>query len=454
MTSHLKSASGTPALKWLVKICFHLAMSSGVLRPEKTPPGSVAPNQNSWRTCSTATLAPGAVRITSVPIRFLAMDESRSASAAYMPAAPRSRSEKTDFRIPMAVNLARFAASQVVDLCGGACRARPGGNPGLRKRRGSGQFRRPVVAALAPDGGLQLRVFGRIAAGGQIEVVVADSRVDVVHRRCIRRKTGLRERRPDAVRSARPAVAEAGGAALAQALAVSAEILDEGIEARKRRAAGDCPERRQVLPDAGLVQEEPGGEGGLVAIHGGLHHEFVGLADLPVVIEEALPAGPLAPEPPHQDVVGVVERFHAPVGGNAALAVLGARVPHREQNHPILAGAKLLDAEVTLAEPAGHEVTAGYGFLDRQLVIENRGLRPLVPQVNRTRRARLGRRLRAQKAGQAEQRRHTPVRTHARVEWNPRTGAPDHAYLPFTSPYSRAKWSASGGHVPQDGPVS
>src|ERR1035437_471700 len=118
----LEVGLGTPALKWLVKISFHLAMSSGVLRPEKTPPGSVAPNQNSWRTCSTVTLAPGAVRIASVPMRFLAMAESRPASAAYMPAAPRSSSEKTDFRIPIAVNLARFAASQVVDLCGAVMR--------------------------------------------------------------------------------------------------------------------------------------------------------------------------------------------------------------------------------------------------------------------------------------------------------------------------------------------
>src|ERR1039458_9449572 len=107
MTSHLKSASGTPALKWLMKISFHLATSSGELRPEKMPPGRVAPNQNSWRTCSTLTLAPGAARITSVPMRFLAMAESR-------PASHRRRRHKTDFRIPMAVNLARlrFAVGQ------------------------------------------------------------------------------------------------------------------------------------------------------------------------------------------------------------------------------------------------------------------------------------------------------------------------------------------------------
>src|ERR1035441_4842749 len=112
MTSHLKSASGTPALKWLVKISFHLAMSAGEARPEKTPAGSVAPNQNSWRTCSTVTLAPGAVRLASVPVLFLAMDESRAESAAHMPAAPRRSSEKTEFRIPKAVNLARFAVGQ------------------------------------------------------------------------------------------------------------------------------------------------------------------------------------------------------------------------------------------------------------------------------------------------------------------------------------------------------
>jgi hypothetical protein len=55
---------------------------------------------------------------------------------------------------------------------------------------GSGQFRRLVVARRTPDGGLQLHVFGRIAAGGQVEV------------------------------------------AATQACAVSAEIFDEGIEAR------------------------------------------------------------------------------------------------------------------------------------------------------------------------------------------------------------------------------
>ena len=41
--------------------------------------------------------------------RFLAMAEFRSESAAHMLPAPRRSSEKTEFRIPMAVNLTRFA---------------------------------------------------------------------------------------------------------------------------------------------------------------------------------------------------------------------------------------------------------------------------------------------------------------------------------------------------------
>jgi hypothetical protein len=53
--------------------------------------GRVAPNQNSWRICSTLTLAPGVVLTTSVPIRCLAIEESRSASAAYRLAPQRDR---------------------------------------------------------------------------------------------------------------------------------------------------------------------------------------------------------------------------------------------------------------------------------------------------------------------------------------------------------------------------
>src|ERR1035438_4584453 len=88
------------------------------------------------------------------------------------------------------------------------------------------QVRGAVAAGRAADGGLQLGVLDGVAAGGEVEILAADSRVDVVHLRVIARKGGFGERGPDAVGSARPAVAEAGGAALVEAFAVAAEILN------------------------------------------------------------------------------------------------------------------------------------------------------------------------------------------------------------------------------------
>src|SRR5450756_1381754 len=88
----------TAALKWLVKISLNFAMSSGLVRPVKTPVGRVAPNQNSCRTCSTVTFAPAAAWITSVPMRNFAMEASNG-SAANRAEAPDSRkSGSTAFR--------------------------------------------------------------------------------------------------------------------------------------------------------------------------------------------------------------------------------------------------------------------------------------------------------------------------------------------------------------------
>jgi len=53
---------------------------------------------------------------------------------------------------------------------------------------------------------------------------------------------------------------------------------------------------------------------------------------------------------------------------------------------------------------ARHEVTAGHGFIDRDFVVESGSFRRLIAKVDRARGQRLGRRLRMQGGGQAEQR--------------------------------------------------
>jgi hypothetical protein len=69
--------------------------------------------------------------------------------------------------------------------------------------------------------GLQLDMLDSFAAGREIEIGVADSGVDIVHLGYVTGEFGFDERAPDAIQGARPSVAEAGGTALVQALAIA-----------------------------------------------------------------------------------------------------------------------------------------------------------------------------------------------------------------------------------------
>ena len=66
--------------------------------------------------------------------------------------------------------------------------------------------------------------------------------------------------------------------------------------------------------------------------------------------------------------------------------------------------AQLLDAEVAVAEAAGHEVAAGHRLLDGHFVVERGGFRGHVAQVDRAGRAgRLGRLIGHQPGRQGEE---------------------------------------------------
>src|SRR5689334_20821580 len=124
-----------------------------------------------------------------------------------------------------------------------------------------------------------------------------------------------------------------------------------------------------MLPAVGAVGGKVGGERGLVPLDGRADEEAAGLAGLPLIIEEALTAGPLAAEPAGADAVAPVQELDALVFFDLVGVLPVAGVPDGEEDD-LLPIAQFLDAEVPLPEPGGAEVAPALRLLDRDLVVE------------------------------------------------------------------------------------
>jgi hypothetical protein len=117
--------------------------------------------------------------------------------------------------------------------------------------------------------------------------------------------------------------------------------------------------RHQVLPGLLFGKVEVTGEGGSTVVFDlGRHQEAVGLADLPVVVEEALSAGAFTAETPEAYVLVLVADLDAVVLVDGVAVVLFSGVPDREERD-LLAVSQLLQAQITLGKSGGHEVGAG-----------------------------------------------------------------------------------------------
>ena len=86
-------------------------------------------------------------------------------------------------------------------------------------------------------------------------------------------------------------------------------------------------------------------------------------------------------DPANPDVVVLVQQFHSLFRLDRLRVVAGGRVPDGEEDQ-LLAVGQLLDAEITHAETAGHEVRAGGALFHRQLVVERRPFRGRIPQMH------------------------------------------------------------------------
>src|SRR5262249_34836066 len=82
----------------------------------------------------------------------------------------------------------------------------------------------------------------------------------------------------------------------------------------------------------------------------------------------------LVAEPPDAHRPVLVERLDPLAGRDGRGVVAGGGGPDREEDD-LLATRQLLNAEVTLAPPAGHEVRAAWRFLHGRLVVEGRPVR-------------------------------------------------------------------------------
>src|SRR5262249_37295663 len=140
-----------------------------------------------------------------------------------------------------------------------------------------------------------------------------------------------------------PAIAELGMPIFHRRNLVAAKILDEGVVALQQRSIGQRRERDEVPPILGFRFEEIGGVGSavLVLAFGG-DGKRIGLADLPVVIEERLAAGAFVAETSNADLRVLVEQLDPAFFGNIFGIPLAAGVPDGK-DHELLAVGELLN---------------------------------------------------------------------------------------------------------------
>src|SRR5205823_4796573 len=104
----------------------------------------------------------------------------------------------------------------------------------------------------------------------------------------------------------------------------------------------------------------------------GADQEFARLVGLPVVFEKALGAGAFAAETFDFHVFVLVKDFDALLGRDGLGVVAFGRIPDRKDDD-LLAPGFLLDAEIAVVESADHEIAAGDGLLNGQLIVKGVG---------------------------------------------------------------------------------
>src|SRR5579859_1441762 len=139
---------------------------------------------------------------------------------------------------------------------------------------------------------------------------------------------------PGALRCLNPSGAKPGATHLMSALAISAEIFNEGIISAQWQSAGASSERCQFLP--GVISEEPGRECRFLFVGLSANQEPIGLADMPIVVPQALSAGAFAAKTFNPHALALVKNLHPILGSHGIRIIASARVPDRKEHHLVV----------------------------------------------------------------------------------------------------------------------
>ncbi len=140
-----------------------------------------------------------------------------------------------------------------------------------------------------------IRIFG-FSTGDEEESPLHRTGVDVRRRIAVGAESSFSYRFPLVVGRLYPSVPEARSARLGRRDAISLEVFHKRVIAAQFRTAGDGGECRQMFPSLIFGNVEECGILRAPTVDFGGNQKAIGVADLPIVIEERLPSGPFAAE--------------------------------------------------------------------------------------------------------------------------------------------------------------
>src|SRR5579862_9043752 len=142
---------------------------------------------------------------------------------------------------------------------------------------------------------------------------------------------------------------------------VTPKVFDKRIVTAQRFSPSAVSERGELFP--GMLSIEPGGVRGFLVLDLGIDNETISLADSPIEPKETLGARTFPAKPLYPDIISLLDHFHPVFRADRAGIVASGGVPNREKHDFTARIAQLLDAEISGAPAAGHEIGTINRFL-------------------------------------------------------------------------------------------